>query len=159
MSETASEPAQVPQSPPVGRKRTSRVWVLVVLGVSVLLGIVLAQTIPTPECPPGYFCPPVYLYLLSVHEALMLHVILSTIELVLLASLVVVYIKVYSETRARFSLGLTLILGALLVHSLLSYPLVVNDVESVLYGSGLFFPYADFLAIAADSIFLDLSLG
>ena len=88
----------------------------------------------------------------------MLHVILSTVEIVLLVSLVAVYIKVYAETRANFSLGLIIVLGALFVHSVLSFPPVVNDIGSMLLGSGLFFPYTDLLTIIAYSVFLYLSL-
>jgi hypothetical protein len=88
----------------------------------------------------------------------MLHVILSTIEIVLLVSLVAIYVKVYAETRANFSLGLIIVLGALSVHSFLSFPLVVNEIEPILYGSGLFFPYTDLLTIIAYSVFLYLSI-
>jgi len=151
------EPDQEAAQSPEKGMRVSKVWVPVILALAVLLGLVLAETIPSPVCPAGYYCPPVYLYLLSIHGALVLHVVLSTIEIVLLASLVVVYIKVYAETRANFSLGLTIVLSALFVHSLLSYPLVVNDIEPILYGS-LFFPYTDVLTIIAYSVFLYISL-
>ena len=157
MSGTAAEPSQAAEQPSEKGSQISKVWVPVILVLAVLLGIVLGETIPSPVCPLGYYCPPPYLYLLSVRGALMLHVILSTIEIVLLASLVAVYIKVYAETRANFSLGLIIVLGALLVHSFLSYPLVVNEIEPVLYGS-LFFPYTDLLTIVAYSVFLYLSI-
>jgi len=157
MSEVTAEPGQAPEQSSEKGMHVSKVWVPVVLVLAVLLGLVLAETIPSPVCPYPY-CPPEYFFLLSVHGALMLHVILATIEIVLLVSLVAVYIKVYADTRANFSLGLIIVLGALSVHSFLSYPLVVNDVWSVLYGSGLFFPYTDLLTIIAYSVFLYLSL-
>lgn len=153
-----------PPEPPEKGTRISKVWVPVTLVIAVLLGLVLAQTIPSPPvCPEGYICYPYpgYLYWLSIQRALQLHVILSTIEIVLLISLVAVYIKVYAETRANFSLGLIIILGALAVHSFLSYPLVVNyvfnDVDPILFGS-VFFPYTDLLTIIAYSVFLYLSI-
>jgi len=158
MSGAMSEPGQAAEQSSEKGSQISKVWVPVILVLAVLLGIVLAETIPSPVCPSGYYCPPQYFYLLSVHGALMLHVILSTIEIVLLVSLVAVYIKVYAETRANFSLGLIIVLGALLIHSFLSYPLVVNYIEPILYGS-LFFPYTDLLTITAYSVFLYLSLG
>ena len=138
----------------------SKMWVPAILVIATLLGLVLAETIPSPPVcpiPDQYYCPPVYAYWLSLQRALQLHVILSTIEIVLLVSLVAVYAKVYAETRANFSLGLMVVLGALAVHSFLSYPLVVNDVEPILGGS-ILFPYADLLTIVAYSIFLYLSL-
>ncbi|MGP8125507.1 MAG: hypothetical protein ACLQEQ_06525 [Nitrososphaerales archaeon] len=159
MSEATPEPDQAPAQSSEKGTQISKVWVPVILVVAVLLGLVLAETIPSPPaCPQGYVCPPVYVYLLSIQRALMLHVILSTIEIVLLVSLVAVYIKVYLETRANFSLGLVIVLGALTVHSFLSYPLVVNDIEPILFGS-LLFPYTDLLTIVAYSVFLYLSLG
>ncbi len=159
MSGATAEPSQAAEQPSEKGTQISKIWVPVILVLAVLLGLALAETIPSPVCPPGYFnCPWPYFYLLSVRGALMLHVILSTIEIVLLVSLVAVYIKVYAETRANFSLGLIIVLGALFIHSVLSYPLVVNDIGSILYGSGLFFPYTDLLTIVAYSVFLYLSL-
>jgi hypothetical protein len=156
MSAATAEPGQAAEQPSERGTQVSKVWVPIILVLAVLLGLVLAETIPSP--PACCYCPPEYFFLLSVHGALMLHVILSTIEIVLLVSLVAVYIKVYAETRANFSLGLIIVLGALTVHSFLSHPLVVNDVGSILYGSGLFFPYTDLLTIIAYSVFLYLSL-
>jgi len=164
MSGPVAEPNLTTTPTPEKGMRISKVWVPVILLIAVLLGLLLAQTVPAPPvCPAGYICYPypVYLYWLSIQRALMLHVILSTMEIVLLVSLVAVYIKVYADTRANFSLGLVIVLGALTVHSFLSYPLVVNyvfnDVEPILFGS-VFFPYTDLLTIIAYSVFLYLSL-
>lgn len=160
MSGATAEPSQTAEQSSGKGTQISKVWVPVILVLAVLLGLVLAETIPSPPtCPAGYICPPVYFFLLSVHGALILHVVLSTIEIVLLVSLVAVYIKVYAETRANFSLGLIIVLGALFIHSILSFPLLVNEIGQTLYGSGLFFPYTDVLTIIAYSVFLYLSLG
>jgi hypothetical protein len=160
----SERPAEVPQPEPLKpeESRANKLWVPIILVIAVLLGLVLAETVPSPPvCPPGYYCYPYYQFLLGVQRALMLHVVLSTIEVVLLVSLVAVYVKVYAETRANFSLGLIVVLGALLVHSILSYPLVVynafNDAEPVLFSS-ILFPYTDLLTIVAFSVFLYLSL-
>jgi hypothetical protein len=158
MSGATAEPGQAAERSSENGTHVNKVWVPVILILAVLLGLVLAETIPSPPACPYPYCPPVYFFLLSIRGALMLHVILSTIEIVLLVSLVAVYIKVYAETRANFSLGLIIVLGALSIHSFLSYPLVVNDIESILYGSGLFFPYTDLLTIFAYSVFLYLSI-
>ena len=158
MSGATAEPGQAAEQSSEKGMHISKVWVPVVLVIAVLLGLVLAETIPSPVCPPGFYCPPpAYTSALSIYETLELHVVLSTIEIVLLASLVAVYIKVYAETRANFPLGLIIVLGALFVHSVLSYPLVVQYIEPILYGS-LFFPYTDILTIIAYSVFLYLSL-
>jgi hypothetical protein len=157
MSDTTAEPTQAAAQPSEKGTQISKVWVPVILVIAILLGLVLGETVSLPPyvCPP-YYCPPAFL--LSVQRALMLHVILSTIEIVLLVSLVAVYIRVYLETRANFSLGLIIVLGALLVHSVLSFPLVLSYLPTLL-GSGLFFPYTDLLTIIAYTVFLYLSLG
>ncbi len=158
MSQPTSETTAAPSPPPEKGTRISKIWVPVILAFAVLLGLALAETIPSfHPCPSGYSCPPPILYYISIRGALMLHVVLSTIELVLLGSLVVVYVKVYADTRANFSLGLIVVLLALTVHSFLSYPLVVNQTYLILYGS-LFFPYTDLLTIVAYAVFLYLSL-
>jgi len=162
MSGPVPEQGQEAVKSPEKGMHISKVWVPVILVLAILLGLVLAETIPSPPvCPQGYYCYTVYLYYLSIQRALVLHVILSTIEIVLLVSLVAVYVKVYAETRANFSLGLVIVLGALTVHSFLTYPLVLNyafnDVDTILFGS-VFFPYTDLLTIIAYSVFLYLSL-
>lgn len=137
------------------QRRISKIWVLGVLAFGIVLGILLALTVRLDflRAGPGQF------FLLSIQRALQLHVILSTIEMVLLFSLVIVYLKIYSETRANFSMGILIVLFALLVHSILSFPLTVDDIGPVLLGSGAFFPYPDIFTIIAYAIFLYMSFG
>lgn len=152
----APQPQPVPQPQAAKPERgMSKIWVVVVLAFGILLGLLLAVTIRLNirEAGPGQF------FLLSIQRALQLHVILSTIEMVLLFALVLVYLKTYSETRANFSMGILIVLFALLVHSILSFPLTVNQIGPVLLGSGAFFPYPDIFTIIAYTIFLYLSLG
>jgi hypothetical protein len=51
----------------------------------------------------------------------MFHVVLSTVGITLLVSLVTVYTKTYWETHARFSLGLVVVLLALLMQLFVQY--------------------------------------
>jgi len=148
-----TEQTQAPANPKPQR-RISRVWVPVVLVFGILLGALFAVTAPAPpvRLGAGRF------FLLSAERALEVHVILSTVEAVLLFALVIVYIKIYNDTRANFSMGILIVLFALLVHSVLSYPLTVNQIGPILLGSGAFFPYPDLLTIVAYTIFLYLSL-
>jgi hypothetical protein len=145
-----------PPTPPRPAGGISKVWVLVVLAFGLLLGAFLAVTIPAATLPPaegfGRF------FMLTVQRALQLHLVLTTLEMVLLFSLVVVYLKIYLDTRANFSMGLLIVLFALLIHSILSYPVTVEQIGPVLLGSGTFFPYPDILTIIAYVIFLYLSL-
>ncbi len=68
-----------------------------------------------------------------------------------------VYLKVYSETRANFALGLVAVLSALLLQTLFSYPLVLGT-EGVILVPGILTTLADFLTIGAYTVFLYLSL-
>jgi len=146
---------QQPAPPPVtATGRTSKIWVLVILIFGILLGVLLALMVRLDILEAG----PDRFFLLSIQRALQLHVILSTIEMVLLFSLVFVYIKIYSVTRANFSMGILIVLFALLLHSILSFPLTVDQIGPVLLGSGAFFPYPDMFTIIAYAIFLYLSL-
>ncbi len=149
-----TQPVQPTESTPKQQRRTSKLWVVVVLAFGIVGGLLLALSIrmETSEFGPARFL------FLSVERALELHVVLTTIEMVLLFSLVVVYLKIYSETKANFSMGLLIVLFALLIHSILSFPLTVNQVGPVLLGSGAFFPYTDLFTIFAYTVFLYLSL-
>jgi len=156
---TEQPPPPAPAAPPtqtaptLRKQGVSKIWVVIVLAFGILLGALLAERIHLNITGgPGQF------FLLTIQRALQLHVILSTIEAVLLTALVVIYIRVYAETRANFSMGILIVLFALLVHSILSFPLTVNQIGPVLLGSGAFFPYPDILTIVAYTIFLYLSL-
>lgn len=146
--------AQAGDAAPRQPRRTSKIWVVVALAFGILGGLLLALSVRLQASQFG----PERFFLLSVERALELHVVLTTIEMVLLFSLVVVYLKIYSETRASFSMGLLIVLFALLIHSILSLPLTVNRVGPVLLGSGAFFPYTDLFTIFAYTVFLYLSL-
>jgi hypothetical protein len=75
-----------------------------------------------------------------------------------LVALVVVYVKMYRETKANFSLGLVIMLGALLLHSLISYPLLLVREGQIPIGPGEFLSTADIFMVVAYAVFLYLSL-
>src|SRR5574340_426631 len=129
------QPQPAPAAEPRPPRRISRIWVLVVLAFGTLLGALFALIVRLDimRAGPGGF------FLLTIQRALQLHVILTTMEMVLLFALVLVYIKIYTETRANFSMGILIVLFALLVNSILSFPLTVDDIGPVLLGSGAFF--------------------
>ena len=54
------------------------------------------------------------------------HIILSTIGMALLVALILVYARTYQQTKANFILGLLVVLFALLLQSLLTYPLLLE---------------------------------
>ena len=86
-----------------------------------------------------------------------LHIVLTTVEVALLVSLVIVYLKVYSETHANFALGLVIVLSALFLQTLFSYPLILGT-QGVILVPGTLTMLADFLTIGAYTVFLYLSL-
>jgi len=139
---------------PVKRKGPTKLWLPVVLAVGVLAGLALSYFVPEPfmigGLGPGFED--------RFRDSIVLHMILSTVSIALLFALIVVYLKVYAQTGARFALGILIVMFALLMQSFFQYPLVLG-----LYGAypGLFGPFltsADLFTIAAYTIFLYLSL-
>lgn len=156
---TAEQPGGRPATPPAEepRKRSyiRKLWVPVVI----LIGLIIGEAISYSSMGPGRFPPqgrfgfPPYF---QESPALQVHVILTTVEVTLLLALLVIYIRMYAETRAAFSLGLIVMLLALLVQSLLSYPLIIGYYGPIsLEQSNL---WADLLTVCAYAVFLYLSL-
>jgi len=87
-----------------------------------------------------------------------LHVFLSAIIVALLVVLFAVYLKVYRDTRARFALGLLVVLGLFLFQAVLIFPLLLGAFGERLEGGERFLPIGDALFVIAFSIFLYLSL-
>ena len=139
------------------RRYLQKLWVPIVLVVGFVVGEAIAYGTEMPEYevrggPFGYFHPfptnPIFPY----------HVVLATMEVTLLLALVVVYGKMFLETKANFALGLIVVLFALLVQALLSNP-VVDDLMGTPYlGPGYLTPTADIFTICAYAVFLYLSL-
>ena len=123
-------------------------WVLLVLVLGVALGVLLAA-LPQPAVvrPPFRF-----------EQFEDVAVVLSTVAVVLLVALLVVYIRTYRDTQANFALGLVLVLIALLVQSVLTSPVLLGAFGHRLGGLGPFFFFAEVFKATAFSIFLYLSL-
>jgi hypothetical protein len=150
------QPAVAPKKSTVGK-----LWVVVVLLVGLLAGVLLSDlaTLPEENRNPFFQNVPVF----NPDPAIRLHIVLTTVAVVLMASLVIVYLKVYSETRANFALGLVIVLSALLLQTVFSYPLVLGTQETsdgvvLILVPGILTLLADFLTIAAYTVFLYLSL-
>jgi hypothetical protein len=137
-------------SHPAGRGPT-KLWLPVILLLGLMLGLAASYLPPNPI---SYwrFLPP------DFQEVFVLHTVLSTMSIVLLVALIVIYLNVYAQTGARFALGITVVLFALLVQSLFQYPLILSQQGPFPEEQGFFLSYADFFTIAAYTIFLYLSL-
>lgn len=57
MSAATAEPGQAAEQPSEKGTQISKVWVPVILILAVLLGLALAETIPSPVCPPWISVP------------------------------------------------------------------------------------------------------
>jgi len=138
-----------------GQQRTKRpAWVLVplVLAVGILLGVALSYLIPLPF---GFGPFPPFA---QFRNLIIVHMVLSTVIIALQVALVVVYLGVYAETGARFSLGILVVMSALLLQSLFQYPLLLGFVGRYAIEFGPYLSTADLFTIAAYTIFLYLSL-
>jgi hypothetical protein len=143
--------------PPAEPKKSAvgKLWVVVTLIVGLVAGVLLADLATLPrEVRPFFFRGvPFFNPLPSIR----LHVILTTIEVALLLALVIIYLKVYSETKANFALGLVVVLGALFLQTVFSYPLILGT-EGIILVPGTLATLSDFLTISAYTVFLYLSL-
>jgi hypothetical protein len=128
--------------------------VMLVLIVGVATGVLLSVFDQMRMFGPG-FSPPPFNF---IEPVLTLRVILSTTSVALLVALVVVYLRMYRDTKANFSLGLVIMLGALLLHSLISYPLLLVRAGEIPIGPGEFLSTADIFMVVAYAVFLYLSL-
>ena len=139
------------------KRYSNRIWVPVILLVGLVLGYLSSLLAPVPEEPrfenlPGFFIT------FRPEPLLQFHVLVTTVQIVLLVALLVVYVKVYSDTRANFSLGLVVVLGALLLNTLFTYPLLLGLMGPVSVRPGDFLLFADIFMIVAYTVFLYLSL-
>ncbi len=145
----------VTNQPAVEKSRVGKIWVVIVLLVGLIWGILISDLATQPrEVRLGFFRGVPYF---NPEPSIRLHVVLTTMEVALLVALVVVYLKVYSETKANFSLGLVVVLGALLLQTVLSYPLILG-LEGVILLPGRLTTLADILTLSAYTVFLYLSL-
>jgi hypothetical protein len=128
-------------------------WLVpIVLAIGALLGVGLSYVVPVPSAPRGPFG-----FVDQLKDLRVLHMVLSTVSIALLVALIVVYFRMYKATGARFALGILVVMFALLIQALFSYPLFLG-VGRFDIGFGPYFSTADIFTIAAYTIFLYLSL-
>ena len=146
------------KQPAVGPRKSmvGKLWVVVVLLGGLVSGVVLSDLATLPDQGRPYFFRGVPYF--NPDPTIRLHVVLTTVEVALLLSLVVIYLKIYTETKANFALGLVIVLGALLLQTVFSYPLVLGLEGPVLFIQGRLPTISDILTISAYTVFLYLSL-
>jgi len=132
-------------------KRGASLWVPVVLAVGLLAGLGFLS-LPSPVQHPFGRPPPDF----ETFENFGL--ILSTLNVALLGALLVIYARMYSQTRANFAFGLVLVLGALLAETVVGSPLLFRLFEVPPGGQTPFLLIAETFKATALTIFLYLSL-
>ena len=155
--ETGLGMTESPVEPPKKPSYIQKLWVPVVIIIGLVLGEAISYvTVSTEEYgpPEGFFGFPHF----RIDPTLQVHVVLTTVEVSLLVALFVIYVRMYAQTRANFALGLVIMLIALLVQALLSYPLIIGYYGPVYLEPGLSSPSADILTVCAYTVFLYLSL-
>lgn len=148
--------------PGISDKRSylQKLWVPVVLFIGLVIGELISIATAQPagfefwQGPNGMF----YFHQLPPDPAFGYHVILTTIEVALLVSLVVIYARMYAETKANFALGLVVVLVALFLQAVLSYPILEDLIVTPQIEPGFWSPVADVVSICAYTVFLYLSL-
>jgi len=141
----------------------SRLWLPIVLIIGGLLGVLVYQaTYPEQEF---FYRFPLPGYDFEYEALRAFHIILSTMGIVLIIALIVVYMRTYIQTKANFMLGLLIVLFALLLQALLTYQVFLDYMEpgigppgSSIAASNLSSPIADVFMIVAYAVFLYLSL-
>jgi len=142
---------------------TSKLWVPIIVIVGVFIGVLasISDSVTEPFIRGGFF--PQYQIAFETFQEI--HIILSTVGVALLVSLIIVYARTYIKTQANFIFGLLVVLFALLLQSLLTYPFL-TDIFSPQTPPRFFSqlppnfssPFADVFMIIAYAVFLYLSL-
>ncbi len=154
--ETNNNTNGIDQPAPERKSVVGKLWEVIVLLVGLTAGLVLSDLATLPVEQRGPFFPPDLPYF-NPDPSIRVHIVLTTIEVALLVALVVVYLKVYTETKANFALGLVVVLSALFLRTVFSYPLILGTGVFILV-PGLLTLFADVLTVSAYALFLYLSL-
>jgi hypothetical protein len=142
------------------KSHLQKLWVPILLAIGFVAGEVISYgtAMQQPQGGRGPFCFTCHFYPFPSDPAFGYHIVLTTVEVALLIALVVIYGRMYVETKANFALGLVFVLIALLVQTLLSYPLLQDLIGPVNLGPGYSSQAADIFTICAYTVFLYLSL-
>lgn len=140
-----------------GRSYIQKLWVPVVLLIGLAAGEAVSNAAEAEE-PQGGFVFGNHFHPFPTDPAFGYHILFTTVEVALLIALVVVYGRMFIETKANFALGLVFVLFALLVEALLSNPVLEDVVATPPFGPSNLILAADILTICAYTVFLYLSL-
>ncbi|MEM3602803.1 MAG: hypothetical protein QXN87_09055 [Candidatus Bathyarchaeia archaeon] len=144
--------------------RNSRIWQLLIVLLPILVAVaILAATWATSTFYYPYFPwrpreRPPYNIPGDIEFYYIAKTVVSTMNLVLLAFLLVIYIDIYRKTRSEFTLGLIIFSAALLLYAFASNPMVIWAFGFQPLGLGPFALLPDLFAFAALLVLLYLSI-
>lgn len=132
------------------------IWLIVSVAAAVILGVVLSPMLLRPPNSPPAPVPPEGGDLLA--QLVTVKTIISFANMVLIATLLALYYRIYSEVRSKFTLGLILLTFTLLLYAVTSNPLVHILFGYYPFGLGPFTVIPDLFTTFALLVLLYLSL-
>jgi len=141
--------------------KNPRTWLLLILLPILVVVTILAATWATstfwhPHFPwqpsPPYDIPG------DIEFFYMAKTVVSTINIILLIFLLLVYADIYRKTRSEFTIGLLIFSATLLLYALVSSPIVIWAFGFRLFGLGPFALLPDLFTLVALVVLLYLSI-
>ncbi len=143
--------------------RNSRIWQMLIVLLPILVAVAIltatwaASTFYSPYFPWRLRERPTYSIPGDIEFYYIAKTVVSTMNLVLLVFLLVIYVDIYRKTRSEFTLGLIIFSAALLLYAFASNPMVIWAFGFRPLGLGPFALLPDLFAFAALVILLYLS--
>jgi hypothetical protein len=143
--------------------KNSRTWLLLVLLPILIVAAMLAAIWATstlfyprrPWQPPE---PLPYEIPWDIEFFYIAKTVISTINIIILVFLVLIYIDIYRKTRSEFTIGLIIFSATLLLYALASNPILIRAFGFRLFGLGPFALLPDLFTFAALIVLLYLSI-
>jgi hypothetical protein len=139
--------------------KSVRNWLIIVTIIVVTILAILWAT-STTWFPPHPFAPhpPEYGIRGDIELFYTVETVVSTINATLSILLLLIYISIYQKTRSEFTVGLIIFSAVLLLHALVSIPLVYRAFGFYSFGLGPFAMLPDLFSLGALIVLLYLSV-
>ncbi|MBN2230398.1 MAG: hypothetical protein JW779_12485 [Candidatus Thorarchaeota archaeon] len=131
------------------------IWIIVSVVAAIILGFILSPIVLKPPAQPPAPIPPEGNDQLAF--LVTLKTIVSFVNIALIATLLGLYYRIYSEIRSRFTLGLILLILVLLMYAITSNPLIHILFGYYPFGLGPFTVLPDLFSSFALIVLLYLS--
>jgi hypothetical protein len=140
--------------------KTVRNWLILItlVVVGVLATLWATSTTWFPRLPFERHPPPPSEVRYDIELFYTVETIVSTINATLSIFLLIIYVGIYQKTRSEFTLGLIIFSAVLLLHALVSIPLVFRAFGFYQVGLGPFAMLPDLFSLAALAVLLYLSV-